>query len=316
VFTPDGWDFPTNSLPAKYPNIGWLGRVHRGTPWQTIYLKSEVPNYGLPQWRTYRGSAYSPDSFPSRDWRLLDIFTVALHPNQTRGRLSINQTNEAAWSAVLAGINTSTLGEPDPFGDYYPADRIVDPVALFDPSILPAPAGPNDAAPVREICEAIALYRRNELAAGRSPQFHRLSDFLKVPELTAESPYLRSPYITPDAQASKLTLQCFLKDSDYERIPQQIMSLLKVGEPRFVVYAWGQSLKPARQGVQNNAGVLSLDGPSIDPVAKVVNNYQVTGEAATRAVVRVVFPEKQPDGKIDYRKPRLVVESFNVIPVE
>src|SRR5207302_1458543 len=32
----DDWDFPTN----KYPNIGWLGRVHRGTPWQTIYLKS------------------------------------------------------------------------------------------------------------------------------------------------------------------------------------------------------------------------------------------------------------------------------------
>ena len=32
----DDWDFPTN----KYPNVGWLGRVHRGTPWQTVYLKS------------------------------------------------------------------------------------------------------------------------------------------------------------------------------------------------------------------------------------------------------------------------------------
>jgi hypothetical protein len=32
----DDWDFPTN----KYPNIGWLGRVHRGTPWQTVFLKS------------------------------------------------------------------------------------------------------------------------------------------------------------------------------------------------------------------------------------------------------------------------------------
>src|SRR5262249_30187153 len=36
VFRSDDWDFPTN----KYPNIGWLGRVHRGTPWQSIYLKS------------------------------------------------------------------------------------------------------------------------------------------------------------------------------------------------------------------------------------------------------------------------------------
>ena len=38
----DDWDFPTN----KFPNIGWLGRVHRGTPWQTIDMKSPVANYG------------------------------------------------------------------------------------------------------------------------------------------------------------------------------------------------------------------------------------------------------------------------------
>src|SRR5262249_12573602 len=36
VIRSDAWDFPTN----KYPNIGWLGRVHRGTPWQTLFLKS------------------------------------------------------------------------------------------------------------------------------------------------------------------------------------------------------------------------------------------------------------------------------------
>ena len=32
----DNWDFPAN----KFPTVGWLGRVHRGTPWQTIYLKA------------------------------------------------------------------------------------------------------------------------------------------------------------------------------------------------------------------------------------------------------------------------------------
>ena len=30
----DDWNFPTN----KFPTVGWLGRVHRGTPWQTVYL--------------------------------------------------------------------------------------------------------------------------------------------------------------------------------------------------------------------------------------------------------------------------------------
>ena len=34
----DDWQFPTN----KFPNLGWIGRVHRGTPWQTVYLKSGV----------------------------------------------------------------------------------------------------------------------------------------------------------------------------------------------------------------------------------------------------------------------------------
>ena len=36
VWRSDDWDFPT----YKFPTVGWLGRVHRGTPWQTVYLKS------------------------------------------------------------------------------------------------------------------------------------------------------------------------------------------------------------------------------------------------------------------------------------
>ncbi len=38
VWQSDDWDFPTN----KFPTVGWLGRVHRGTPWQTVYLKSPL----------------------------------------------------------------------------------------------------------------------------------------------------------------------------------------------------------------------------------------------------------------------------------
>ena len=116
----DHWDFPTN----KFPNIGWLGRVHRGTPWQTVYLKS--PSIDLPTWheldrqwaadnelwpdsrpnvlalyvpRTYyRGTSFEigtgPDAYlstPTNDWRILDLFTAALNDNATRGQLSINQ---------------------------------------------------------------------------------------------------------------------------------------------------------------------------------------------------------------------------------
>src|SRR5208283_3479596 len=33
----DAWDFPI----AEPLSPTWLGRIHRGTPWQTIYLKSQ-----------------------------------------------------------------------------------------------------------------------------------------------------------------------------------------------------------------------------------------------------------------------------------
>ena len=61
----------------------------------------------------------------------------------------------------------------------------------------------------------------------------------------------------------------------------------------------------------------TTDLVATSPVTKIVNNYQVTGEMATRSVVRVVFPERYSTNNLpDYRRPRLVVESFNIIPVE
>ena len=157
-------------------------------------------------------------------------------------------------------------------------------------------------------------------ASLRSKRFTSLGSLMNTPELTYASPYLNNGVF----DATKPDGTELVTDSVYERIPEQILSLLKVGEPRFVIYSWGQSLKPARQGIDDTG--TRLGGPSIDPGSKVVNNYQVTGESATRTVVRVVFPENLSTnvaglghpfyGTPDYRKPRVVVESFNVIPLE
>ena len=38
IFGSDSWNFPTN----HFPSVGWIGRIHRGTPWQTMYLKAET----------------------------------------------------------------------------------------------------------------------------------------------------------------------------------------------------------------------------------------------------------------------------------
>ena len=38
------------------------------------------------------------------DWKILDLFTTAINPNASKGQLSVNQTNLAAWAAVLEGV--------------------------------------------------------------------------------------------------------------------------------------------------------------------------------------------------------------------
>jgi len=50
ITSSDAWQFPDN----KFPSIGWLGRVHRGTSWQTMYLKSGVAS--LTNWWSWSGS--------------------------------------------------------------------------------------------------------------------------------------------------------------------------------------------------------------------------------------------------------------------
>jgi hypothetical protein len=92
VRSSDDWAFPTSPT-NKFPNIGWLGRVHRGTPWQTIYLKSEmVP---MDEWTRLNGDSPAlvphlrphAGTHPPNDWKFLDLFTVAPNANAARGLL-------------------------------------------------------------------------------------------------------------------------------------------------------------------------------------------------------------------------------------
>jgi hypothetical protein len=263
------WDFPTNSSGSgdiKFGSIGWLGRVHRGTPWQTVYMKPWFPTN---EWGLVH---YSMRAHPTNDWRLADIFTVAQHPNASRGLLSVNQTNVAAWSAVLGGIDVTRLTANGK------ARTNIEPAAIGDTN-------------VQWIVEGINA--RRESLPGKI--FNNLEEFLSVPELTTRSPFLMpSPAPANDP----------LTDDDYERIPRGMLSLVKPGERRFVIYAFGQSLKPAPQSVISGGTYRGL-----------CLNYEVTGEMAARAVVRIDLEYPQPPQPGPPR-PRAVVESFNILPPE
>jgi len=269
------WDFPTN----KFPNPGWLGRIHRGTPWQTVYLKS--PAIDLATWQTWTGNGQAGTNWgqvstalaplkgyyydagissPTNDWKLLDLFTTASSDTVARGQLSINQTNLAAWSAVLSGVSVN----PDTNSFF-----IIQPAGAYSPTSPP---------PVITLWNAINDVRRTNFNYHGS--FNRLGDLLAVPELTVRSPFITTTNVT---------------DAILERIPQQVLGLLKGGEqPRFVIYCYGQALKPAEHSRVTSVPFLDL-----------CTNYAITGETAVKAVVRI---EGAPGN------PRAIIESWNVLP--
>jgi len=288
----DDWDFPTN----KYPNLGWLGRVHRGTPWQTVYLKAEnivAANRGPAAWRRWAGSLNDFDTDNRAPWSdrlIFDSFTTALTESAARGRLSINQSGLAAWSAVLSGVvsitNTMTdtqlrllVLDPNARPTYRP--WVIDPAGGY------LPFNTNTWPAVVRLVDGINRTRANPMLFPQGV-FNRLGDILAVPELTDQSPFLN--------RASAYQRNQGLTDAVYERLPQQILSLLRGGEqPRFVVYGFGQTLRPA-----SGASVISSG-----PFAGLCTNYQITAETAVRAVVRV---EGAPD------RPHLTVEDYNLLP--
>jgi hypothetical protein len=275
----DFWEFPTN----KFANIGWLGRVHRGSPWQTLNLKGTNLNLGL--WRKWSGNgmlvrnvgqintnmfpnlplgAVTNDAaftMPGNDMNVLDLFTTAFNDNATRSRLSINQSDIASWSAVLSGVNVMPDNTTNTF---------IQPAGVYDPLTPPA---------VAKIVDGINRRR----AAQPDKTFHRLGEIVSVPELSVASPFLNT------ARGARIS------DAVYERIPQQILGLLRCDEtPRYVIYSYGQALKPADRSILTSG-----------PYRGMCTNYQITAEVATRAVVRV---EGAPG------HPHVVVEKFTVLP--
>ena len=258
----DDWDFPTN----KFPNIGWIGRVHRGTPWQTVYFKSGVAETNA--WFRWSGSF---GTHPTNDWNLAGLFTVAPNDNAARGLLGVNQTNLAAWSAVLTGVPVLT--------NLTPSRGAYTNVAGLYRELYIRPDGDFNTPQLRQIVAGISRTR----SAETNGTFNSLGRILATPELTVASPFLNTNNLVNDAAM--------------ERIPQQILSLLKDDQPRFVVYAYGQALKEAPGSVFLAPG----------PFNQLCTNYQVHAEYATRTVIRV-------DGPIT--SPRAVVESFKELPAD
>jgi hypothetical protein len=307
VQSSDDWNFPTNA----FPSVGWLGRVHRGTPWQTVYFKAgavdskiwsswagggvSTTNVGqiatsvLPVWDGVSSNGIILDNqltYPTNDYRLVDIFTTAMNDNMTRGRLSVNQTNLAAWSAVLAGV--SVLSNSANYKGAPISNLFIEPAGVFQWPTTNYAALP----PIWKIVNGTTnlfsgINGRRAIMTNAfvtTGAYGSVGDILTVPELTTNSPFLN------------LNSPNSLTDEYYERIPQQILGLLQCeSTPRFVIYAYGQALKPAEHSLVMNAS----SGP-----LGLCTNYQIMSEAAIRAVLRIDNATTEPHA---------VIESFNAL---
>ncbi len=341
-------NFPSGA----FSSVGELGRVHRGTPWQTIYFKS-LPATATPvPWDL--SANRTPDTHPTNDWRLPDLFTTAASVSQATGLLSVNNTNEVAWASVLSGLSMRTHPEdwltpgtrdyvyfdltqhPGydwwlnqlPYGNRYqlfrqdrigPANRnepsgptgptsvvtggvgnftlsYTNPsyryyssyspltISTYSTNFTVTTSMPNSrAVPGYDLLTPIArsINSRRDTLMGVNKPFALTGQVLATPELTVNFPFQMN----------------WSRDLDFESIPQQLLPLLRVeDEPIYIVYAWGQSLKPDEKSIvtsPTNAGF--------------VGNYVVTGQVGTRTVFRV--KNSNPG-----QPPRMVVESFKALP--
>lgn len=216
VWSADYWNFPTNLL----ADLTGLGQVHRGTPWQTIYLKSADVlnilnsngdiNSGTNTWVAWTGDYNVPDAAvlaPVNDRQLVSLLISLLNTNDVTQLMSVNDANPADWLNILNGLtvySNSTALPPFalPRGDI--------PSLTFD-SYTMASNSPQ----AQIIANGIAQTRTVE----PNQKFYTIGDILSAQVLTESSPWLN--YTNANQQAYGIS------DAVYEAIPAQLLLLLR-----------------------------------------------------------------------------------------
>jgi hypothetical protein len=269
VFRSDNWDFPTNLL----GNLAWLGRVHRGTPWQTVYLKSfGVTNYAswFNNWRTWTGNSQlltnwgqyptnamplyvygTPtgvgwyDSFftqPTNDWRLASLVVSLLNTNDPRSLASVNQPGVSAWRGLLDGMTVLTNSAQ----------------LQFDPVIVSSNS--PQAATVAAALDAARISRPGQ-------RFRDLAEILATPELS-----LASPWLDPSGANQLIST---MNDEACEALPSQLLPLLRPDSTSTVSQSGG-TLQVQFTGAGGFAYAMQTSSNLLDWTA-VSTNYPANG---------------------------------------
>jgi hypothetical protein len=215
-----------------------------------------------------------------------------------------NNAVDAAISPISPGVNVQHNGSL-PYFSAFPIN----------------PAGPAGiGAGVGQIVAGINQTRATFTNAdGLVGVFEHAGDVLSSPQLAEQSPFLN---VFTNGVVDGAQVVNGVSDEMYEWLPQQVMSLLRVSGTtqspvRYVIYSYGQALKPAPNGIYTGGG----------QYFGMVTNYQVVAESASRTVLRFdgtrvinVLPTNDGVGDLiltnvpSITNSQVVIERFNTLP--
>ncbi len=204
VRSSDDWRFP-ESEPL---DLAMLGRVHRGTSWQTVYLKS-APVQDL-VWKRWTGNFDWRDAqhtLPTNDWRIVSLLISLLNTNRPQDLASANQATASDWLPILDQINVWINNMTD---SQVRVLTLTGRLPHYDPLMMTP-----DYAETATIADALFAARWNQPGG----VFRDPGDVLSVSALSLASPWLRL--------GSTIQLERGLTDEVYEAIPAQLLSRLR-----------------------------------------------------------------------------------------
>jgi hypothetical protein len=201
--------------------------VHRGTPWQTVFLKStnildwanNIGQNGLNTWLNWTGDRNVFDainSAPVEDWYLVSLLSPLLTTNRPGTLVSVNNPDPNAWLGMLDGMTALTNNLPNIVVVHIPTPQFG--------TITISSNSPQASI----IASAIESARLNQ--TGQS--FADIGGILTIPQLTSQSPFLNWNNAAQQSNG--------ISDQAYEAIPSQLLPLLRVDSVGSAAFAYGQ----------------------------------------------------------------------------
>ena len=194
----DEWDFPDEPRLS----ISSLGKIHRGTPWQTIYLKSPVaPPVTWLRWAGFVDWVAALQMHPTNDWRMVSTLIPLLAKEHPHKLLSVNEATPSDWQSVLKGLQVLTNVTSNP-------SLSTDPETM---SLVMRAKSPQ----IEAIIADIYATRANQ----PSQIWGDRGDVLATPALSVNSPWLNKSGENQPIWG--------ITDEAYEKIPSQLIQLLR-----------------------------------------------------------------------------------------